>query len=190
MLGSWCQTLYITDMEAANSFPGVTDMTTSVGDTKEARLAAAIAHRDALLATAAERKAAAASMRGSARAERNFDMMNFRFERLWDAGVSVQAAADEMDGGSFNVFDFEGQEAGRQTRPDIATRLGSPQRPFVRLDDDRLASVTCTVYQASSLGLLAQGAFDIASAAADRRSLKPRHLRDEDGQARFWWQRD
>jgi hypothetical protein len=165
-------------------------MITSVSDIKKARLAAAIAYRDGLIADAAERKAAAVAMRASARAERNFDMMRFRFERFWDAGVSIQSAAAEMIGGTVNVFDYEGRDAGQQTRPDIATRLGSPQRLFVRLDDDRLASATCTVYQASTPELLAHGAFGVASAAADRQSLKPPRLRDEDGQARVWWLRD
>jgi hypothetical protein len=169
---------------------GVTEMTTSMSDIKRARLAAAIVHRDALLAKAAERKAAAAAMRGSARAERNFDMMNFRFERLWDAGVSVQLAAAEMVGGTVNVFDYEGKEAGQQMRLDGPNRFGSHQRIFVRLNDDRLASATCTVYQPSAPDLLAYGAFGVASAAADRLSLKAPRLRDEDGQAKFWWLRD
>jgi hypothetical protein len=162
--------------------------TNATQEAKDAKLARSVEKLNRLRAAMAERKAAERQAKDQA-------IMSWRFERTWDAGTSIEAAASQFNGdGTVHVFDFDGQQAGSQMRlRDDHRHHGTPQRFFVRLEDGRLASTTCVVPRfrpAATLECLAQEALDAAQKAVDRQALKQPRLRDEDGAAVVWWLRD
>jgi hypothetical protein len=161
--------------------------TNATQEAKDAKLARSVEKLNRLRAAMAERKAAERQAKDQA-------IMSWRFERTWDAGTSIEAAASQFNGdGTVHVFDFDGQQAGSQMRLRDDHRFhGYPHRVFVRLEDGRLASTTCIAprFQAVSPARLAQEAFGVAQEAVNRQALKQPRLRDEDGEAVVWWLRD